>query len=53
MNEVVQGFGYYEIIVGGLGVGVDWQGESGVYIYVMNIRMLDFEIFEKKYFVLL
>lgn len=47
IGEMIFGFGYYEIIVGGVGVGFGWVGESGVYVYMINICIIDFEIFEK------
>lgn len=52
-QKEVKGFGYYEMIVGGSGVGLYWEGIDGVYVYMMNIRIMDLEVFERWYLVLL
>ncbi|KAF7558084.1 hypothetical protein G7Z17_g139 [Cylindrodendrum hubeiense] len=53
-QEVIEkGFGYYETIGGGAGAGPTWNGTSGVHTHITNPRIIDPEVFEKRYPVLL
>ncbi|KAG9444967.1 hypothetical protein H6P81_016307 [Aristolochia fimbriata] len=56
MNNLTFGdktFGYYETIGGGSGVGLPWDGTSGVQCHMTNTRMTGPEIFEQRYPVIL
>ncbi|ORY34173.1 hypothetical protein LY90DRAFT_459983 [Neocallimastix californiae] len=52
-SEGNDGWCYYEKIAGGSGAGPSWHGRSGVNTHMSNTRIIDPEILEKRYPVIL